>query len=137
MTQVPKSPYEKTGELYYLPRMLDKMRLHDKGVLREDLRDNLGEGFDGYLCHFLNVEYNNLQCQISSGKSDQEILNWCFENGRSLDQKDITIWNLFIAKAGWNDHISEILERRKKESGLENRDDIVTMFQYLDADEGR
>lgn len=119
------------------PCMIDKIRLHAKDDLREDLQPNLGEAFDGLICHYLNIEYNNLQCQVTAGKSNEELLEWCFENGRRLAEKDITIWNLFISKVGWNDHISEILERRKKESGLADRDDIVTMFQYLDADEGR
>lgn len=137
MSQVPLSPYQKVSGIYYFPRMIDKMRLHAKGELREDLQPNLGEGFDGLMCHYLGVDYNSLQCQVTAGKSDEELLEWCFENGRQLTDKDITIWNGFISKAGWNDHISEILERRKAESGLSDRDDIVTMFQYLDADEGR
>jgi hypothetical protein len=33
--------------------------------------------------------------------------------------------------------MTEILLRRKKESGFETRDDIQTLFQYIDADEGR
>ena len=32
---------------------------------------------------------------------------------------------------------TETLERRKRESGLSDRDDIQTMFDYIDADEGR
>ena len=32
---------------------------------------------------------------------------------------------------------SEILERRKREGGLSERADIETMFQFIDADEGR
>ncbi len=137
MTSVPKSPYEQTSGIYYFPRMIDKMRLHAKGELRADLQPNLGEGFDGLMCHTLRVEYNNLQCQVTTGATDESLLEWCFQNGRPLDETDIKIWNGFISKAGWNDQISEILERRKKESGLADRDDIVTMFQYLDADEGR
>ena len=42
-----------------------------------------------------------------------------------------------MVKRGWNDDLSETLVRRKKESGIEARDDIKTMFQYIDADEGR
>jgi hypothetical protein len=40
-------------------------------------------------------------------------------------------------KRGWNDSGSEMVAQRKKESGLENRGDIQTMFDYIDADEGR
>ena len=42
-----------------------------------------------------------------------------------------------MSKRGWDDEVAEILARRKKESGLESRNDIQTMFQYIDADEGR
>ena len=42
-----------------------------------------------------------------------------------------------MRKRGWNDEGTEILERRKRESGLASRDDIQTMFDYIDADEGR
>ena len=42
-----------------------------------------------------------------------------------------------LMKMGWNDDLSETLIRRKKESSFENRDDIQTMFAYIDADEGR
>jgi len=42
-----------------------------------------------------------------------------------------------MRKRGWNDEISETLTRRKKEGGLAERADIETMFQFIDADEGR
>jgi gluconokinase len=51
--------------------------------------------------------------------------------------EQIEIWNAFMTKRGWNDDLSETLIRRKKESSFENRDDIQTMFAYIDADEGR
>ena len=43
----------------------------------------------------------------------------------------------FMHNRGWNDEATETLNRRKRESGLSNRDDIRTMFDYIDADEGR
>ena len=42
-----------------------------------------------------------------------------------------------MSKRGWRDEANEILIRRKKESGFENRNEIQTMFDYIDADEGR
>ena len=38
------------------------------------------------------------------------------------------IWNEFMRKRGWNDKATETLNRRKRESGLSDRDDIRTMF---------
>jgi hypothetical protein len=40
-----------------------------------------------------------------------------------------------MRKRGWNDEASSRLVMRKKESGLENRDDVQTFFDYIDADE--
>jgi hypothetical protein len=42
-----------------------------------------------------------------------------------------------MRKRGWNDEVSEILQRRKKEAGMMDRSDIQTTFQFIDADEGR
>ena len=42
-----------------------------------------------------------------------------------------------MRKLGWNDEVTETLKRRKKEGGFEDRSDIQTMFQFIDADEGR
>jgi hypothetical protein len=42
-----------------------------------------------------------------------------------------------MRKRGWNDGVSEMLQRRKKEAGMMDRSDIQTAFQFIDADEGR
>ncbi len=42
-----------------------------------------------------------------------------------------------MRKRGWNDESSGRLVTRKRESGLEDRDDVQTFFDYIDADEGR
>jgi hypothetical protein len=42
-----------------------------------------------------------------------------------------------MRKRGWNDEVSEILERRKNEANMTDRSDIQTSFQFIDADEGR
>jgi gluconokinase len=74
---------------------------------------------------------------VSQGGSDAEILEWCCQNGYRPTEEQIEIWNSFLVKRGWCDDMTEILLRRKKESGFETRDDIQTLFQYIDADEGR
>ena len=42
-----------------------------------------------------------------------------------------------MRKRGWNDEATETLDTRKTESGLSDRDDIRTMFDYIEVDEGR
>jgi gluconokinase len=137
MKSVPLSAYQETLGMIYFARMLDKIRLHAAGNLREDFCDNLGTGFDGRCAGFLQVDYAKLTERVLQGGTDEEILNWCFENGRPLTENDIFIWNQYLKKVGWNDATSETLVRRKKESGLENRDEIQTMAEYFEYDEGR
>ena len=42
-----------------------------------------------------------------------------------------------MTKRGWKDEASQRLGERKLESGFQDRADIETFFQYIDADEGR
>lgn len=137
MKSAPLSAYQETLGMIYFARMLDKIRLHAAGRLREDFCDNLGSGFDSRCVNFLRVDYQALVTRVLQGGGDEEILNWCFENGRELSEGDIFIWNQYLSKVGWNDSLSETLLRRKKESGLEGRGEIQTMLEYFDYDEGR
>jgi len=135
--EYPISPQEKTGGIVYFGRMVEKIRLMDAGDLHPDLHANLGKGFDARCASFLGVSYEALRDQVLAGLDDIQALEWCFANGKRPSDEQIEIWNDFMCKRGWNDEVSEILARRKKESGFESRDDIQTMFQYIDADEGR
>ncbi len=133
----PRSPYDKVGGIVYFGRMIDKVRLMATDDLPADLQQNLGTGFDERCVRFLQVSYDDLAGVVRGGASDDAALAWCFEHGRKPEEDEIEIWNEFMRKRGWDDVASEIVVRRKAESGLEARDDIQTMFAYIDADEGR
>ena len=132
-----RSPSEKVGDLFYFGRMLDKIRSHAKGELHPDYHANLGKGFDEKCVSFLRINYDQLVEGVKQGGSDEEILQWCFRVGRKPSEDDICVWNEFMRKRGWNDEVSGILERRKREAGMSDRSDIQTAFQFIDADEGR
>ncbi len=132
-----RSPHEKVGGLVYFGRMLDKIKLHAQGKLPADYHQALGGGFDGRCCAFLGVKYEDVVARVKLGGEDQDILEWCFENGRKPSPEEIDIWNNFLRKRGWRDDASKRLAERKKESGFADRDDIQAFFDYLDADEGR
>ena len=123
----------------YFPRMLDKIRLHARGELGEDYHLNLGhrKAADGACCNFLRVDHVDLRERVLAGGTDEEILEWCFEKGRKLNEGDLIVWNGFIAKFGWRDFATPTLERIKKRSGIEDRADIVTIPDLIDFDEGR
>jgi len=137
MQTPPKSAYEKAGGLAYFPRMLDKIRLHAQGQLRPDFHRNLGVGADGWCTKFLRVPYADLKTRVLAGGTDEEILQWCYEQGRPLDENDVMIWNAFITKIGWRDQFSARLEKLKAEQGLAHRTDITTMPEFFEVDEGR
>ena len=132
-----RSPCEKVGGLVYFGRMLDKIRSHAKGELPPDYQANLGKGFDGSCVRLLEVDYDQLVERAKQGGTDDEILRWCFSMGRQPSDDEIRVWNEFMRKRGWNDEVSETLERRKKEAGMAARSEIETMFAFIDADERR
>ncbi len=133
----PITAYQETLGMIYVARMLNKIRLNQAHELHEDFHANLGKGMDGRCCGFLRVSYEDLASRVAKGGSDDDILNWCFESGRKLDEGDVFIWNSFVSKYGWRDGASEMLIKRKKESGLENLDELQTFAEYFEYDEGR
>ncbi len=134
-----RSPADRVGGLIYFGRMLDKIRLHRDGRLPEEYRSNLGVGFDERCVHFLKLSYRDLVDHLTEHRdaTDDELLQWAFNNGRRPDDEEIEVWSEFMRKRGWKDEGSARLEERKAEGGFAERRDIETMFQYIDADEGR
>lgn len=135
--QRPVSAYRQLGGLYFLPRTLDKVRLHARGDLHADHHAYLGQGFDGRLCHFLGLTYEELRERTLAGGSDEEILDWIRGRGRPITAADVLIWNGFAAKRGWRDDATPRLEADKAASGLAHRGDLLTFFDYYEVDEGR
>jgi len=136
----PRSAYDQTLGIVYFARMLNKIRLHAAGVLPEDYHKNLGKGFDGRCTRFLGVDYEALRARVALGGTDEEILEWCFENGRRPNEEQILVWNQFMFKRGWRDEAdgsTQELEKYKAASGLAHRTDILTLFDYYEVDEGR
>lgn len=140
MPNVPglRSPYVKVGRLVYFGRMLDKIRLQAAGQLpAADYGANLGKGFDSRCCNFLRVNYDELKARVlAGGLTDDQLLAWCHEKGGARTDEECEIWNGFMMKRGWRDVAAETLAKRIKESALEAAP-VMTMFDYLDFDEGR
>jgi hypothetical protein len=125
------------GGIVYFARMLDKIRLKAAEKLPTDYHKNLGVGFDGRCCRFLGVTYVAVQQRVLQKNTDEEILQWCFDHGRKPNDEEILIWNAFMTKRGWRDDNTEQLNRQKAESGLSDRNEIQTLFDYYEFDEGR
>jgi gluconokinase len=124
---------EQVGGLVFFGRMLDKLRLHAQAKLPPDYKH--GAGTDLRVCRFLHVEYPAVVQRALAGGTDEEILEWCFANGRRPNDEEIFIFNAFLCKRGWRDNQTEELEQMKRDRGFAHRTDIQTFFDFHKADE--
>jgi len=131
----PRSGYQKVGGLVMFGRTIDKIRLHQSGLLPSDY--NLGHGLDGRLCRFLKIDYQSLCARVARGGTDDQLLQWTFQNGRQPDEAEIFIFNAFMEKRGWRDDVTEWVAEQKRNLGCPHRADIQTAFDVHDFDEKR
>ncbi len=134
----PCSAYGKVGGLVYFARMLDKIRLKAAGELPAAYHSNLGTGlFDLQTCLFLGVPYAAVVNRVLQGGADEDILQWCFHTGIKPNDNDLMIWTAYMMKKGFRDDYTNHLNRFKAEGGLSDRNEIQTLFDYYEFDEGR
>ena len=140
MTQpnkTPRSPYEKIGGLFYVGRCIDKIRLKQANQLRPDFYELMGKGYDARIMGYLELDYAKFTELVQTGATDEQCWEYCVQHGRTPNELTTLIWNDFASKRGWRDSASELLVKFKTESGLSHRDDLVTLFEYWEVDEGR
>ncbi|WP_367874866.1 DUF5069 domain-containing protein [Luteolibacter sp. Populi] len=135
--ETPRSPRDEIGSIPYFPRLCHKVRLMAAGKLHPQYQANLGGACDLWTCQFLGVDYAALADQVRAGLSDTDALAWAREHGVTRADCETAWWQSFIRTRGFRDDLAERLVQRKAESGLADRDDVLTFFDYMDADEGR
>lgn len=134
-----RSPRHLTGGIVVFARVIDKIRLNAEGKLPEGYHVGIVPGnrtFDDRLCKFLGVNFDALSDRALEGGSDEEILDWCFKQGQQPSTEQIEVWNAFLTKRGWRDPATTGFEKSKAEAGLADREDILTFFDVMDAEEG-
>ncbi len=136
-TIYPRSPYEIMDGWVHLPRLVDKIRLHEAGQLHEDYQPNyLDKGFDLAWFKASGVEQETLVEVVKSSITDGQISDWIKANVLVPDEAKAALRDDLL-NYGTEGPLLERLIQRKAESGLQDRDDICCMFDYIDADEGR
>lgn len=133
----PASPCDQVHGYVYFARLCSKVRLHASGDLDPEFHPNMGKAMDLWTCQFLHVDYPDLQKVILGGATDGEALEWCWQNGRKPSEPELEWWSSYMRNRGFRDDLTEKLIFRKEEAGWQDRDDIQTFFDYLDADDGR
>ena len=125
---------EQVRGVVFFGRMLDEIRLHDRGQLPDGY--NLGTGFDENMCGFLGIAYGSVRVRTLEGGTDEDILNWVFDQTETPHPFFVRMWNHYVLKLGDRDETSDSLRRTKEAAGFGDREDIRTWCDFHDADEG-
>ena len=87
----PRSPYEKLGGYVHLPRLIDKARLHRKGLLNGYNYKTVG--FDKHLLAFLKLNGDAFEEAANRLDDDKAILKWVEENASKHSEEELEHWN--------------------------------------------
>lgn len=133
----PRSPRETMSGWVYLPRFVDKIRLHIAGKLAPDYQENFTKGFDGSWLKAAGVDAAQFIELVRHSVTDGQVADWVAKNVKK-SEADKTAFREFILKRGTEEgEIKDRLKMRKEQAGLAHRDDIKTFVDYIDADEKR
>jgi hypothetical protein len=121
----------------YLPRFVDKIRLHLAGKLHADYQENFTKGFDGAWLKAACVPADMFIQIVKNSDTDGQVADWVAKNVKKTDSEK-KAFNDFVLNRGRDDDAAKArLKMRKEESGLAQRDDLQTFVDYMDADEKR
>lgn len=134
----PRSPREIMDGWHYLPRYIDKIRLHLAGKLHSDYTDNLGKGFDGFWLKAAGLNHEQFVAVVKNTITDGQVCDWVRQHVKRSDAEKAAHWQEVLSRPLPHDEAANArFKQRKQESGLAHRDDIRTFVDYIDADEKR
>ncbi len=138
----PRSPREVMDGWAYLPRFIDKIRLHLAGKLHADYQGNFAfKGFDSKWLAAAGLKAEDFIGMVKGTVTDGEVCDWVRVNVKKTPAEK---WAFQQALLGHGtepgpegDALRERLKQRKESAGLAHRDDIRTFVDFIDADEKR
>jgi hypothetical protein len=134
----PRSPRETMDGWSYLPRYIDKIRLHLAGKLPADYLDNFGKGFDGLWLKYAGVTHEQMIDVVKKSVTDGEVCDWVRQNvKKSPAEKAAHAKDMLSRPPAGDAEAVARLKMRKEQGGMAQRDDIKTFVDYIDADEKR
>lgn len=134
----PRSPRETMAGWTYLPRYVDKIRLHLAGRLHPDYHDNLGKGFDGFWLKSAGVTHEQMVEVVKNSITDGQVCDWVRRNVVKTDADKSVHADYVLSHPRATDETAVArLQMRKEQSGLAHRTEIKTFADYIDADEKR
>ncbi|HUD45485.1 MAG TPA: DUF5069 domain-containing protein [Candidatus Baltobacteraceae bacterium] len=133
----PRSPREMMSGWVYLPRLVDKIRLHLAGKLHPDYQENFTKWFDGAWLKAAGLSADAFIEVVKNSITDGQVADWVARNVKKTEAEKAA-FNSFILNRGQDDDAMKArLKARKEAAGLADRDDIKTSVDFIDADEKR
>jgi len=134
----PRSPRETMDGWMYLPRYIDKIRLHLAGKLHSDYQENFGKGFDGMWLKAAGVTHEQMIGVVKNSVTDGEVCDWVRKNvTKSPAEKGALAQDILSRPKADNAEANARLKMRKEQAGMARRDDIRSFVDFIDADEKR
>lgn len=124
----------------YLPRLVDKIRLHLSGQLHADYQENfLHKGFDARWLAAAGLTPEAFLEVVRLHAIDGQVCDWVRVHVNPIRSDERTALNLAMPQSGRDvdPAVQTRLKFRKEQLGMLARDDIQTFFDCIDADEGR
>ena len=137
---LPRSPRETLGGYIFLPRLIDKVRLHAKGLLPPEYFENLlkpGMTTDGRFLAFTALDGEQLRKTILSSDTDDNVLKWILQHALHKSAHEIQQWALEIDAFRPDPKMTQA--RVKMYPNLAEKIDVsnLSIFDMIDMDEGR
>ncbi len=141
-----RSPRETLAGYAILPRLIDKVRLHDRGALPADYHPNLLSGtektFDGRFLLFAGIAPEELRAAILSSPDDEAVGQWVQRKARPRTPEEIRGWSAVQVHSLSAPTPERIAMRKRFYPGPANFLDLsllgsVNPFDLIDFDEGR
>jgi hypothetical protein len=134
----PRSARETMAGWSYLPRYIDKIRLHLAGCLPADYQENFGKGFDAMWLKHAGTTHEQMIEVVKNSITDGEVCDWVFHNiKKTAAEKTAHLQDLVSRPLANDPKALERFKTRKAEAGLSHRDDLTCFVDYIDADEKR
>ena len=134
----PRSPRETMDGWHYLPRYVDKIRLHLVGKLHSDYTDNFGKGFDGFWLKAAGVAHEQFIEVVKKTVTDGQVCDWVRHNVKRTPEEKAAHWTDVLSRPHANDPAAcARFKKRMEDSNLSHRTDLATFVDYIDADEKR
>ena len=121
----------------YLPRFIDKIRLHLAGKLTADYQENFTKGFDGLWLKAAGLTAEQFVEVVKNSVTDGEVCDWVQKNVHKSEADKGTFRDFVLRRGCESEEVKSRLRQRKAEAGLAHRDDIQTFVDCIDADEKR